>query len=177
ERLAGAIRSPGRGGLLLSTRLRNRDVDRRHRTEGGERSVEIGGFADDEDREVLLVDIFLRDPRHVFGGWLLDLAAIAVDKVERIAVELEGRLLAEDLRLRVESENEGVQERVLRLLQLVGGRRLGHDVLDLFDQRVDPGGRRLALGSQAQSKKAWVVVARADAAADRVGETFLRADV
>jgi hypothetical protein len=106
-----------------------------------------------------------------------DLATVALQEVRRVAVKGVAGLLAQDLFLRIELEDERVQDGVFRSADLLVGGRLGGDVLDFFEQRVDTGCRCLALGAQGQAEETGMVEGGTQPAADGVGEPLFGTDV
>ena len=52
------------------------------------------------------MNIFLRDASYVGGRDLFHAGAVAIEKVERIAVEIIGHLLEQDLVFGIEAEDE-----------------------------------------------------------------------
>ena len=158
-------------------RRRNCDVHVRHRAERAERLVEVLVVAHDQHSKLILVDILVGDAGNIVGRHLLHFTAIALQKIERIVIELVRHFLAQNFFRGVELEDERVQDVVLGALEFFRSRRLLQQGVNLViepSDSLDSGG---ALGLHANVGQARMVPAVADPAADRIRKSPGRAQV
>src|SRR3989344_6057309 len=164
-----------RGGLERGGRLVQ--GDRADRAERGEGLVEGTLVPDGQDDQAVRMQMCAGDAGEVFRGDLFDVRAEALQEVGGQAVILQRHLAVHDLRGAGEREDEGVEERLLRLLQLPLGHRRGHHPLQLGLHRRDRLRRRARLGLRVEEERSPVEVARYHRAPHRVGQAGLRADL
>ena len=175
------FRSLGRGGRAGrcggTGRGRNGDVEGGDRAELADRRCDFGAVADYQDRKFFGVDVLVGDARDIGGGHGLDAGFVFVEEVGGVVVEGQRDLLGERFVGRIVMEDEGVQHLVLRATEFVGAGRNGAELSDFVEHGPGRGDGAFALCACFDVEDAGVVVGRAEAAINGVGEAQAGADI
>ncbi len=179
QSLAFVVRGSGFGVLFffVAQRGRNRYVNFFDRAERRQSLVEFLRVANDQHGKLVAVNVFCGYTVHILRGDFLNFHRIFIKPVGRISVELIGHAFGENFVGRVETEDEGVEDGVFGVPDLLVRDRLLGQIIDIFVERLHRLYRALAFCAGHELHHAWMAEVRSDAAAYVVGEAALGADV
>ena len=103
--------------------------------------------------------------------------SVLFQKIGRVPVEFVRHALAQDLFWCIKIEDEGIQDRVLGLLNFRLSNRLLRQVIDLLIHRLNGFHGALALGPHREAQNSWMIECRPNSSANRIGQTLRGANV